>query len=122
MDGFSEVGGVDVRDEPERHRTIGVVPERLERHHRAEIGAADTDVDDVSNALAGVPFPLSAANPVGEVRHPIEHFVDAGHDVLAVGDDRRSARRAQCHVQDGAVFGEVDVVAAEHRFDSRTEA
>ena len=37
--------------------------------------------------------------------------MDLRHDVLAVHDDRRSSRRAQRHVQDGAVFGDVDLVA-----------
>ena len=56
--------------------------QRLVSHHRAEIGAADADVDDVANAFAGVAFPRAAANAVGEVRHFVEHGVDIGHDVL----------------------------------------
>ena len=44
--------------------------------------------------------------------------MDLGHDILAVDDDRRASRRAQRHVQHGAVLGEVDLVAAEHGVDA----
>ena len=37
-----------------------VVPQRLVGHHRAQVGTADADIDDVADRLAGVtlPFPL----------------------------------------------------------------
>ena len=41
-----------------------------------------------------------------------------GHDVLAVDHDRRAARRAQRHVQHGALLGDVDLLAPEHRVDA----
>ena len=80
-------------------RAVAVVLQRLVGHHRAEVRAADADVDDVADALAGVPLPSAAADAVGEVGHLVEHGVDLGHDVLAVDDDRlvpaaRAARRA----------------------------
>ena len=46
----------------------------------------------------------------------------SGHDVLAVHDDRRAARRAQRDVQHGAVLGHVDLVAAEHGVDALAQA
>ena len=97
--GLGEVGAVDVGDEAERHGALAVVAQRLVGHHRAEVGAADADVDDIANALAGVALPLAAAHAVGESRHLVEHGVDLGHHVLAVDDDRcipsaRAARRA----------------------------
>ena len=36
--------------------------ERFVSHHRAEVGATDTDVDDVANAFAGVTFPRAATD------------------------------------------------------------
>ena len=55
---------------------IFVCLQRLVGHHRPQVGAADADVHDVANPLAGVAFPLAAPNTFGEVRHPVEHFVD----------------------------------------------
>ena len=59
-----------------------VVAQRLVGHHRAEVGAADADVDDVADRLAGVAGPRAAADALGEVGHPVEHLVDLGDDVL----------------------------------------
>ena len=91
---------------------VAVVLERLVGHHRPEVGAADADVDDVANSLAGVALPGPVAHPVGEVRHLLEHRVDLGHHVLAIDDDRCAFWGAQGHVQDGSVFGDVDLLAA----------
>ena len=101
---------------------LAVVPQRLVGHDRPEVGAADADVDDVADALAGVALPCAAAHAVGEVGHPVEHGVDLGHDVLAVDDDRRAARCAQRHVQHGAVLGDVDLLAREHGVDALAQA
>ena len=119
---FHEVGAVDVGDEPEGHRPVAVVLERLVGHHRPEVGTADADVDDVADALAGVALPCAAAHAVGEVGHLVEHGVHLGHHVLAVDDDVGRSRGAQGHVQDRAVFGDVDPVAAEHRVDALAQA
>ena len=43
-----------------------VVAQRLVGHHRAEVGAADADVDDVADRLAGVALPLARAHAVAE--------------------------------------------------------
>ena len=48
--GFREVGAVDVGDEAEGQVAPAVVTQRFVGHHRAEIGAADADVDDVADA------------------------------------------------------------------------
>ena len=54
--------------------------------------------------------------------HAIEHGVDLGNHVFAVDDDRLSFGSAQGHVQDGAAFGDVDLLAAKHGFDARFQA
>ena len=97
--GLDEVGAVDVGNEAERHGALAVMLERLVGHHRAEVGAADADVDDVANALAGVALPRAAAHAVGEVGHLVEH----GVDLRARRSRRRrrsmsprGARRATC--------------------------
>ena len=52
-----EVGRVDVRDEAERQVAVAVVAQRLVRHHRAQVGSPDADIDDVADRLAGVSLP-----------------------------------------------------------------
>ena len=95
---LGQVGAVDVRDKAERQIAVAVVPQRFIRHDRAEVGAADADVDDVFDPLAGVALPLAAANAIGKVGHLVEHGMNLGDDVLAIDDDRRprGARRATC--------------------------
>ena len=65
------------------------------------------------------PFHSPLRTRVGEGGHLVEHGVDAGDDVFAVDDDRFAFGRAQGDVQDGAVLGDVDLVAAEHGVDAR---
>src|SRR5262245_1304074 len=91
-------------------------------HDRSEIGTTDTDVDDVANALAGVAFPLAASHAVGEVGHLIEDRVDLRHNILAVNNDRCSFWCTQSHVQNSAVFRDVDLLSAKHRVNTRTES
>ena len=54
--------------------------------------------------------------------HPIEHSVHFGHDVLAVHDDRRVLRRPQGNVQNGALLGDIDLLAAKHGVDPLAQA
>ena len=56
--GLPEVGAVDVAHEPERHVALREVAQGVVGHVRSEVGAADADVDDVADALAGVADPL----------------------------------------------------------------
>ena len=60
------------------------------------------------------PFHVAAADAIRKVRHPVEHGMNPGHDVLAVDQDRRAARRAQRHVEHGPFLRDVDLLAAEH--------
>ena len=117
MDGFREISAIDVRDETERQGALAVMLKRLVGHYRPEVGAPDTDIDDVANALTGMALPFAAPNPFGKVSHFVEHSVDLGHHVLAVHDDRRLSRRPQSDVQDGSIFRDVDLLAPEHGVD-----
>ena len=76
------------------HVALAVMLQRLIGHHRTKVRAADADIDDVSNALAGVALPFAAADAIAEIRHLVEHGVDFGHHVFAVHQDgfRPSAR------------------------------
>jgi hypothetical protein len=122
LDGFGEVGAVDVGDEEEVEVALRVMLQRFVRHDGTEIGAADADVDDVLDALSGVAFPIARANLVGEAAHLVEHLMDFGNDVFAVEDDGLGLGCAQGDVKDGAILGDVDLLAGEHRFGLRLEA
>ena len=91
--------------------------ERLICHHGAEVGAADADVDNVANAFSSMTFPLAAADTIGKVGHLIEDGMNFRHYVFAVDDDRCSPACAEGHMQCGAIFRDVDFLAAKHRFD-----
>src|ERR1022692_1140207 len=112
---FHEINAVNIRDEAERQAALAVMLERFVSHHRAEVGAADADVDDVANALAGMARPRAAADAVREAGHLVEYGVNFRHDVLAIHDDERSLGSAQGDMQDSAVLRDVDLLAAKHR-------
>ena len=112
-----EIAAIDVRDESKRHAAVAVIFERLIRHHRPEVGAADADIDDVADAFAAVAFPLAASDALSEVGHLVEHGVDLRHDVHAIDDYGRAFWGAKGDMQDGAIFRRVDFLAPKHRLD-----
>ncbi len=108
------MGAVDVGDEVH----VQVVFIRAQRfgHHGAEIRTADADVHHVGDRFAGVAFhspPMTRAElfDLGQYR---VHF---RHHVFAVDRDRAVAAVAQGNVQHRAIFGAVDFLTGEHRFD-----
>ena len=67
----AQLGAIYIGDEV---HTQARMTERLERgthHQRAEVGATDTDVDDVGNNLIGVAQPAAAADFVCELAHAL---------------------------------------------------
>ena len=115
---LGEVRRVDVGDEEELHVALRVGRERDVRHDGTEVGAADADVDDVLDALAGEALPLAAAHGVGEVAHLVEDLAHVLEDVLAV--DLHLVvlvEVAERGVENGAAFRRVDLLAGEHLLD-----
>ena len=92
--------------------------QRLVRHGRAEIGTADPDVDNRAYAPPGMSPPDPIPNLIGERGHSIEHVVHMGDNIVALDEDLLAAGRTECHVEDGALFGGVDSIAAEHRLNA----
>lgn len=113
---FSDVGTIDVRDEV-HSQMIFIRTQRFGHHERAEVGTADTDVHHVGDGLTGVAFPLTGDNRLRESFHLLKHGVHFRHHIFAVHDDRRIATVTQRHVQHGAVFGAVNLLAGEHGFN-----
>ena len=114
---FPDVTAVDVRHEPALDVPVAVVEQSLVGHGRTEVGAADTDVDDRGDRLAGVAAPLAVPDLVGEAGHAVEDLVNVGDDVVAVGGDDFGGGSTQGDMEDGAVFGDVDVFAGPHGVD-----
>ena len=102
---LDKVGAIHIRDETEGQVALAVILQSLVGHDGSEVGAANADVDYISNALAGVSLPCPAANLPGELRHLVEYGVNFGNDIRAIDEylfalservrrhgERRSAR------------------------------
>ena len=56
----AQLGAVHIGDEVHVQTRMAERLERGTHHQRAEVGAADTDVDDVGNHLIGIAQPAAA--------------------------------------------------------------
>ena len=83
-------------------------------HGRAEVGAADADVDDVGQPLSSDASAFPGTHGGGEASHLVQDIVHIGNDVVAPVFDDRARRRSKGGVENGPVFGEVDVLSREH--------
>jgi hypothetical protein len=113
---LGDVVGVDVGDETGLDAGVRVGLERLVDHDRAEVGAADADVDDGLDALAGDAGPPAGADVVGEGVDAVERLAHVLHAVLVAVEYGAGVGGglAQRGVEHGAVLGGVDVRAAHH--------
>ena len=93
---------------------IGIGFQGLANHFRSQIGAADSDIDHVANALAGVATPFAAPNLVSELARVLQNLADFRHHILSLDVDRPVASIAQGNVQHGPLFGMVDDLAVKH--------
>ncbi len=80
----------------------------LSHHKRPQIGTADTNVHHIGDRFAGVTFPVTANNALGEAFHFRQHRVDFRHHIFAIHLDWRIAAVAQGDVQDGAILRPVN--------------
>ena len=112
--GLARVSGVDVGDEAALQALLHVGLKGLVGHDGAQVGAADADVDNGLDRLAGDADPLAGADATGEGVDLLENLVHVGDRVLAV--DRQGVGRgaAQRGMQDGTVLGDVNVLARKH--------
>jgi hypothetical protein len=74
-------------------RSVVIGAERQRHHRRAEIRAADADIDDVGERFAGRAGDVARAHPVGEGAEGVQHRLDVGHHVVAA-DGHRPGRGA----------------------------
>jgi hypothetical protein len=100
-----------------RRETAGpLVAQRLRDQQRPEVRAADADVHDLPQRLAGRAALAAVAHRRDERLDPL-----AGRQHLVLDRDGPGERRAQRRVQHRASLGHVDRIAAEHRLDPRRE-
>jgi len=95
---------VDIGDEMQGKVALAISVKGRHDHLRAEIGAADADVDDVPDAARA-----RVAHALGECEHALEDFMD----FFAM--QRRLARRTQRDMQDGTVLRRIDRRPGQHR-------
>ena len=88
---------------------------RQRGHRRAEIGAADADIDDVGEGLAFGALDRAVAHGLGESGDLGAFGEHLGHHVMAVRDHRAAGEIAQRHMQRRPPFGGVDEGAGKQR-------
>ena len=107
LDLLGQVRRVDVGDEPHLEAVLHVRLERLVGHDGPEVGAADADVHDGRDPLAGHAGPRAGPHLLRERVHLGELGLYVGVDLLSVHDERRVApggrRRAVCRTARSSV-------------------
>ncbi len=89
---------------------------------RAEVRAADAQVDDRADGTAGRTDAKTAADLRREHLHPRLRGANLGDDVAAVDEERRVVGLPQRRVQRGAALRLVDLLAGEERRDPPRQA
>src|SRR3974390_1746195 len=112
---FHEINPVDVRNEPKRQAAVALMFEGFVGHSRPKVRAADSDINDISDALACIPFPLPAAHAVAEDGHFVENGLYFGYNVLSVELDGSVFGSAQGDVQNSTILRQIDPLSAKHR-------
>ena len=103
-----EMRAVDIGDEVHARAVAAIGRERRDRHGRAEIGAADADIDDVGRSGRRPRRGSRRSGPASaKAQKAVEHRVHVRHDVLRRrrGDRRpRGARSATCRTARSSVM------------------
>ena len=95
--------------------------ERFAHHRGSEVGAADTEVDDVADRPSRGAQPQAAAQLNRQRAHAHLRGADPRDDVGAVDGERRITRPPQRRVERGAQLREIDLLAGEERRDPRLQ-
>ena len=101
---------------------VGEVFEGGAEQARAQLGAADADVDDVGNRLSVKSFPFAAAHALADGFHALAYRADVRADVFAIDDEGLVGGGTQAVVQRRTVFAGIDVVAASDGGDALGDA
>ena len=109
---LGDVGAVDIGGEAERDRGVQRL-QRLPYQARAEVRAADADVDDGPERFAARALHGAGADTVGEGPDGGAHLLHLGRNRLALGPEVRPLGRAQGRMHHRPVFRGVDGRAGE---------
>jgi hypothetical protein len=101
--GQGELGAVDIGHEAQIDARLDR-PQGVPQQAGAQVAAADPDVQDGLERLAGGALDLARADGLGEGLHPGADRLDLGHDRLAAGLEVGVGLGAQGGVQDGAAL------------------
>src|SRR5438270_7951003 len=112
-----EVRSVNVRHKTKGDIALAVVFQGLISHHRSKIRPAYANVNDVTNRLASVSLPLTAADTIGKRSHLVQHRMHPGHNIPTLNKNRLALRRSQRDVKNGAIFRDIDLFSTAHRID-----
>jgi len=110
---LGQVAGIEVGDEMDLQVALGVEAQGGAGHARAQVRAADADVNDVAQGAAAESDPVPRAHAAGGGGHPLPDLADARHDVDAADPQRATGRIAQRPVQCRPALGLVDLLAGE---------
>ena len=113
-------GGIDIGNVMHARAVAGIGRQRLRRQRRAQVRAADPDVDYIGEFAAAAAGNRAVAHAVGEFAHASERGLDLRHDIHAV--DHHRHRVAQRRVQHRAILAYVDFFAVEQALDFVAEA
>src|SRR5216683_4286854 len=119
---FHKLVAIDVGNEAHGQTTITEVPHCIVSYGWTQVGAANTDVNDIAHALAGIPSPGAAPHAVREVCHLIQHCVYLGYHVLTIDEDCFLLWGAQSHMEDRAILRNVNLVPQKHSLDAFAQA
>lgn len=108
-----QVRAIDIGDEMHT-RPVMIRPERPDGHDRAEVGAADADIDDIGKPPARRRRKAAGAHVLREGQESLPHLVHLGRGVVDGAAER--------HVPDGAALGLVDRLTPNHRIPPRRDA
>jgi len=111
---LDQLGGVDVRNEVHLQIASSEGLEGFGDHDGTEVGSTDTDIHHVGDRLTRVAFPGARADLLGKGFHMLAGRFDLWHDVRAVDKEGLVGGTAEGNVENGSIFGEIDLIATEH--------
>src|SRR5690606_13584942 len=79
--------------------------------------AANADVYDVANALAGISCPFTAVYTVAKLPHLFLYGLHLRHYIFTAGINGLTGEIAQSNMQYRTVFGFIDLLTGKHRSD-----
>merc|ERR1719495_143340 len=80
-------------------------------HEGTEVGAADANVDDVGDCLAGVALPGARDHAGTEILHVVEDSIYSRHHILSVNLDGNIGSVPQGNMKNRPILREVDFLS-----------